>query len=373
MIWTKTPMAAGTALCAVCIGAAAALPMAVPADQLATTVRADADLMVNWGNLASTNAVPVYQVLANTSDPTTIMNALARLASTSGIPFLTAFGLTGNTDNLAGLDSLNAIPVYLDAQASGDVADLAGIDAFSAIPALQTIGSDPDPAAVRAAYYGLDSTSGLQAFDMWAASGYTDLSAFEPADDDPATPNVDESRNGYDALSGLATYQRANASGNIADLAGIDAFSAIPALQTIGSPTSTQQQIWDAQRDLDSVSAIPEYQDAPPAGTVPAPPVTPAADTLVATKSGPAEESAPAADSADGNKPGNGSYSGSFAPKELLVAGGGTGSNASGEGMRGYGAIANRLRAAVGLGPDSSTQGPADGADNDGGGDGDGE
>jgi hypothetical protein len=152
------------------------------------------------------------------------------------------FGLNGDVSALGNLDSLSAVPVYQAALASGDVADLAGIDAFSAIPSLQAIGSGD-----RTGYYGLDSTNATQAFDLWAASGYTDLSAFEPSDTNA----------GYAALSGLNTYKTANASGNVADLAGIDAFSAIPALQTLGSATSTQADIWAAQRSAAWLRSAP--------------------------------------------------------------------------------------------------------------------
>jgi hypothetical protein len=140
----------------------------------------------------------------------------------------------------------------------------------------------------------------------------------------------------------------------VADLAGIDAFSAIPALQTLGSATSTQADIWAAQRSLASISAIPEYQDAPP------PPVP----LMAAAKVAPETEVTPAVDVQDAgtSKQSNGSYSASFAPTPLALFGSGAGKNSPDNGMRGYGAIANGLRAAIGLGPDpSTTSGAADG------------
>ena len=57
-----------------------------------------------------------------------------------------------------------------------------------------------------------------------------------------------------------------------------------------------------------------------------------------------------------GNKS-NGSYSASFSPTIIPIFGSGGGKNSPDNGMRGYGAIANGLRAAIGLGPDPSTQG----------------
>jgi hypothetical protein len=329
MMWAKTPAAASSIFCAVCIATAAVLPAVGPAaDRLANTVAADVSLKVNWGALANFDAVPIFQAAA-AGDPT----AIFALQSLNAIPAYLTFGLSGDTHALAGLASLGAVPILADAiqAGTGDPALLAGIDAFSGVPSLQAIANGD-----RTGYYGIASTNATQAFDKWAASGYTDLSSFEPSDTNA----------GYAALSGLNTYSKANASGNVADLAGIDAFSAIPALQVLGNPASTQTDIWAAQRSLASVSAIPEYQDAP----VPATP-------LLAKESAPVVEAAapqiqanaalvPAADPAPdvtpvadktAEKPSNGSYSASFAPPSLVLFGTGGGKNAADNGIRGYG------------------------------------
>ncbi|MBB5162593.1 hypothetical protein [Mycobacterium sp. AZCC_0083] len=335
MIWAKTPAAASSIFCAVCIATAAVLPAVGPAaDRLANAVSADVNLKVNWGALANFDAVPIFQAAA-AGDPT----AIFALGSLNAIPAYLTFGLTGNTDALAALDSLSAVPVYAAAQAAGtgDPALLAGIDAFSGVPSLQAIANGD-----RTGYYGLDSTNATQAFDKWAASNYTDLSAFEPSDTNA----------GYAALSGANTWSKANASGNVADLAGIDAFSAIPALQTLGNPASTQADIWAAQRSLASVSAIPEYQDAP----VPDPDAPPSGDSLALAKTTSVETPAAAIEETT-KKSSNGSYSAKFTPAGAPVLfGSGGGKNAADNGIRGWGDAVNGLRASVGLGPDPSTQ-----------------
>ncbi|MDT5066225.1 MAG: hypothetical protein QOK02_2380 [Mycobacterium sp.] len=334
MMWAKTPAAASSVFCAVCLATAAVLPAVGPAaDQLAKTVSANVNLKVNWGALANFDAVPAYQAAAN-GNPT----AIFLLQSLNAIPSYLAFGLSGDPHALADLASLGAVPIYADAQAAGDgnPARLAGIDAFSGVPSLQAIANGD-----RTGYYGLASTNAMQAFDKWAASGYTDLSSFEPSDTNA----------GYAALSGLNTWQKANASGNVADLAGIDAFSAIPALQVLGNPASTQTDIWAAQRSLASVSAIPEYQDAP----VPAAPTMlakvatqepVAQDVVAAANVAPAADPSPAADKT-ASKPSNGSYSASFAPPSLVLFGSGGGKNAADNGIRGYGDFLKGVQAGV--------------------------
>jgi hypothetical protein len=324
MIWAKTPAAASSIFCAACIAAASVLPTVGPAaDQLAKTVSADVNLKVNWGALANFDAVPIFQAAA-AGDPT----AIFALQSLNAIPAYLTFGLSGDTHALADLASLGAVPILADAiqAGTGDPALLAGIDAFSGVPSLQAIANGD-----RTGYYGLASTNATQAFDKWAASGYTDLSSFEPSDTNA----------GYAALSGANTWAKANASGNVADLAGIAAFSAIPALQTLGNPASTQTDIWAAQRSLASVSAIPEYQDAPV-------PPAPAAPLNLALKvAAPVVEDAPPVADKTADKPSNGSYSASFSPPPLVLFGTGGGKNAADNGIRGYGDFLKGVQAGV--------------------------
>jgi hypothetical protein len=339
-MWAKTPAAASSIFCAVCIATAAVLPAVGPAaDQLANAVNADVNLKVNWGALANFDAVPLYQLAAG-GNPAAIL----ALPTLNAIPGYLAFAL-GDVTALGGLDSLSAVPVYAAAiqAGTGVPALLAGIDNFSGIPSLQAIANGD-----RTGYYGLESTNGMQAFDKWAASGYTDLNAFVPNDsDDPALFNA-----GYAALSGLQTYKTVNTTGNWADLSTIDAFSAIPALQTLGNPASTQAQIWAAQRSLDSVSAIPEYQDAPPDAPAPA--------TLAKVTTTETEKVVTA------DKPSNGSYSASFSPAPLALFGTGGGKNSPDNGMRGYGdflkGVQDGVSAALGGGSAPSADAGAGGA-----------
>jgi hypothetical protein len=351
MIWAKTPAAASSVFCAVCIATAAVLPALPPAaDRLAQTMSADVSLKVNWGALANFSAVPAYQ-LAAAGDPT----AIFALTSLSGIPAYILFGLNGNvsaftqSDTQAGLAALSGLETLQTAAASGDPADLSGIAAFSGIPSLQAIANGD-----RTGYYGLDSTNGLQAIDKWSASGYTDLSAFEPT----------KTNAGYAALSGANTWAKANASGNVADLAGIDAFSAIPSLQVLGNPASTQAQIWAAQRSLASVSAIPEYQDAPvpPADPPPPPPPTLTLAT-VTTPEVVAADTTPADNKPSGSRS-NGSYAGTFTPKPVYLFGSGGGKNAADNGISGWAeglkAVEDGVRGALGGAPAPSA--PSGGA-----------
>lgn len=340
MMWAKTPAAASSVFCAVCIATAAVLPAVGPAaDQLAKTVSADVNLKVNWGALANFDAVPVFQAAA-AGNPAAIL----ALPTLNAIPGYLAFAL-GNVTALGGLDSLSAVPVFAAALQSGDPSELGALDSLSAVPSLQAIASGD-----RTGLYGLDSTNGLQAFDNWAASGYTDLSSFEPSDTNA----------GYAALSGANTWSKANASGNVADLAGIDAFSAIPALQTLGNPASTQEDIWAAQRSLASVSAIPEYQDAP----VPDPD-PPSVMTLAKVATPAVDEVTPAADNKT-EKTSNGSYSASFSPAPVVLFGTGGGKNSPDNGMRGYGdflkGVQDSVSAALGGGSAPSADAGAGGA-----------
>jgi len=347
MIWAKTPAAASSIFCAACIAAASVLPAVGPAaDRLANTVSADVNLKVNWGALANFDAVPVFQAAA-AGNPT----AIFLLQSLNAVPPYLAFGLSGDPHALADLASLGAVPIISDAiqAGTGDPALLAGIDSFSGVPGLQKIANGD-----RTGYYDLASTNATQSFDKWAASGYTDLSAFEP-NSDPANFNA-----GYAALSGANTWKKANESGNVADLAGIDAFSAIPALQTLGNPASTQADIWAAQRSLASVSAIPEYQDAPvPA---PDPPAAPLALKVAAPEVTAAEDVTPTVNKTT-EKPSNGSYSASFSPPSLVLFGSGGGKNAEDNGIRGYGNFLNGVKSALGLGGSEPSAPSADAGD----------
>jgi len=342
MMWAKTPAAASSIFCAACIAAASVLPTVGPAaDRLANAVSADVNLKVRFDKLANFDAIPIYQALASGD-----LNQLGNLQSLNAIPAYLVVGLGGDTSALAALSSLSAVPVYAAALQSGNVNDLAGIDNFSGIPGLQKIANGD-----RTGYYDIASTNATQAFDKWTASGYQDLSAFEPSDTNA----------GYAALSGANTWAKANASGNVADLAGIDAFSAIPALQVLGNPASTQADIWAAQRSLASVSAIPEYQDAPDPAPPPPPTLT-LAKTVSTPEPAAVVETTPSVDDVvtpvakTAEKPSNGSYSASFSPGgPLVLFGSGGGKNAADNGIRGWGdalkAVGDSINGALGGAP----------------------
>jgi hypothetical protein len=328
-----------------------------------TGVNLKAVTYIDYLNQDAFNAIPIYQLAQTEPD------AIFALASLGGIPALLTYAATGNTDafipaddgsggyaalsglssyrdfnasgnvdDLQGIDNFSAIPAYEAFAASGNIDDLAGIDNFSAIPSLELI-----QAGERSGYYGIDATSALQPFDQFNAGG--GLHSFTPVDDDPTTTTVDESQPGYAALSALEAlkaYQDSNGS-DMSLLNPIAAFSAIQAVP----PNSLKVQA--------KVAAAPVVEAA-------APEVTAEVTTQDVTTENVTTEavSAPVAPAAadpapSGKKAGNGSYAGNFSPVGAPVLfGSGGGKSAADNGMRGYGAVANGLRKALGMGPDKS-------------------
>ena len=65
MVWAKIPVALGSILCAACLAVATTTPAAErAADQLAKTVERGVNLKVDLSQLASVNAIPIFQALA---------------------------------------------------------------------------------------------------------------------------------------------------------------------------------------------------------------------------------------------------------------------------------------------------------------------
>jgi hypothetical protein len=421
MVWAKTPVAMGSILCAACLAVATTTTPAAEraADQLAKTVEAGVDLKVDLTQLASVNAIPIFQALAAATTPAQILAALGQYGATSALPFLAAiaqgdlvtgltglasvnallpslaFGLTGDVTFLAPLASVNAIPIF-QALATATtpeeaVTALGGYGATSALPAFQALGQATTPDEVVDALGGLSLTDAAPAFRDFAATGNTD--AFVPT----GTPAA----GGYAALSGLSSYRDA-AAGNPLALGGIAAFSAIPAyLAPDPNAATAQVTTSNVQSNLTtsnvqsgggttlaatgpSAGGTTLAANGPSAGgtTLAANNQSGGGTTLAATgpsgggtalaANGPSgggttlAANGPSGGGTDpvvvktteptGNQP-NGSYSASFSPTIIPVFGSGGGKNSPDNGMRGYGAIANGLRAAVGLGPDTSGQG----------------
>ena len=173
--------------------------------------------------------------------------------------------------------------------------------------------------------------------------------------------------------------------GDVHALTPLASFSAVPAYADL--VTGDTEARTAALRSLHSLSAIPEYLGLPvpdPAsaqvttlnvpsggGTTLSANVPSGGGTTLAANvpSGGGTTLAANVPSGGGTDPkvvktteptgnkSNGSYSASFSPTIIPIFGSGGGKNSPDNGMRGYGAIANGLRAAIGLGPDPSTQG----------------
>ncbi|MGY4648780.1 hypothetical protein [Mycobacterium sp. URHB0021] len=379
MVWAKTPVALGSVLCAACLAVATTTPAAErAADQLATTVERGVNLKVDLSILDAFSALPTFQALLAATTPEELVAALGDYGLTDAVPAfvalaqgdvtgfddldslsainpLVSFITTGNTAALADLDSVSAVPAY-QALAGGDLSALGDLESTNAIPAYLALATG-NPAGLNA----LQSTNGIQSFADFAASG--DVSAFD---------QVEGGQNGYAALSGLSSYRDA-AAGDVTALTGIDAFSGLQAYLPAPPPEATTANATLAGPAVDPAPTARSF--APQVITPTTPTITtptepdPTEDTtgtggtttttLAATT--PTEGTAtgtPGGTTKLGNKSGNGSYSAKFSPVGLPVLfGSGKGKGAADNGMRGYGAVANGLRAAVGLGPDTSGQG----------------
>ncbi len=348
MVWAKIPVALGSILCAACLAVATTTPAAErAADQLAKTVERGVNLKVDLSQLASVNAIPIFQALAAATTPEEILAALGAYGPTSALPFLAAIA-QGDLTGIAGLASVNglvlgpaalsAIPVFLALGAATTpeeaVTALGGYSATSALPAYVAL-ANGDPSALG----DLALTSATPAFAQFAATLNTD--AFVPAADGSG---------GYKALSGLSSYRDA-AAGNPFALGGIAAFSALnafapppPAGTTLAANNQSGGGTTLAANNQSGGGTTLAANNQSGGGTTLAANNQSGGGTTLAAK-GP------------NNKPSNGSYSASFAPLQLPVLFGSGKGKGPDSGMRGYGAVANGLRAAIGLRPDTSGQG----------------
>ena len=112
MEWAKSPVVAGSMLCAACLVVATAVPAAPPvAEQPTKAVHAGVNLAVDFSAIDAFSAIPQYQTLVNgSSTPAEISTALTALASLSGIPAFVNFANGGGLAALvpyAALSGLN--------------------------------------------------------------------------------------------------------------------------------------------------------------------------------------------------------------------------------------------------------------------------
>jgi hypothetical protein len=371
MVWAKTPVAAASVLCAACLAMTAALPAVETAAERAARIASENVSLsaVNFGALDAFDAIPSLQQIIDGQ----VLEGLVGLDSTNAVPSLLAL-LTGNPAGLDGLDSTNGIN-----------------------PLIALLGGD------TTAFADLASTDGIPALQQFVDSGGQDLTAFRPDEDGnggyqslSALPEYQDLLNGtpeqqtealgrLDSVSGVPSLLAfAATGGNPVALGGIDAFSALPAYDTIINSDDVAERA-DAVRGLAAFSAIPEYLGLP---SVPPPtssarvapqvqifqapvdqsgvtddPVTPAAgeDGAVSTAVtvGAPETATP--------KKKTGSYSGVFKPdlKLPILFGSGSGSGAD-NGIRGWDKVVSGVKDAI---SGKKPSAPSKGGDNAGGGD----
>ncbi|ART72005.1 hypothetical protein BTO20_28730 [Mycobacterium dioxanotrophicus] len=364
---------------------------------------------------------------------TDILNATLQLDSVNGIAPLLSFATGGGgdplyafvpTDDWPGYAALSALWNYQNLL-GGDLGydGLSGIAAFDAIPIYL---SGPDAILTYSAavngipgyanalggdFSGVSVFDGVTSFQNFPDQG---LHAFVPVSEEEATDD-NPAQAGYAALSGLYWYQQFAQSGDVSQLAnidafsaipnwksflssgdisseglgGIDAFSAIPVFKAALEPNEPEPvaitELNDAAETPNSVSkklTVSESDGAEPSGTATAPKlsnpvaalssVTPASSqaseagipaVAPAAPAAPEASSVPAAtDKSSGasGKQSNGSYSGVFKPNNPVVLfGTGKGGGAD-NGIRGWDKVANGIRGALGMPKDSSGSGDSD-------------
>ncbi|WP_458319480.1 hypothetical protein [Mycolicibacterium brisbanense] len=402
MAWTKIPAGAASIACAACIAAAAAVPGAeMQAAHLAKTVSGDVQLSGLGNALAATldlawlNGIPPLLEFAVGGDtesfvPTDDWPGYAALSALWYYQNL--FTPDGGLGMLGGIAAFDAIPVYL----SGPNAVLTYADAFNGIPGyVKALGAD---------FTGVSVFDGITSFQNFSDQG---LHAFVPVSEDEATPE-NPAQAGYAALSGLYSYQQFAKTGDVNELAGIDAFSAIPNWKSFIESGGQDVSAKTGLGGIDAFSAIPvfkaalepdepepaaitelnaagtpssatkklpasESEGAEPSGAASAPkpsnpvtalssvtpPSTEVSDSAVpaAAPAAPEAPTAPAASSSTSTKQSNGSYSGVFKPNNPVVLfGTGKGGGAD-NGIRGWDKVANGIRGALGLPKDNSGSG----------------
>jgi hypothetical protein len=397
MAWTKIPAAAASIACAACIAAAAAVPGAeMQAAHLAKTVSGDVQLSGLGNAFAATldldwlNGIPPLLEFAVGGDtgsfvPTDDWPGYAALSALWNYQNL--FGGDLGYDGLSGIAAFDAIPIYL----SGPDAILTYSAAVNGIPGyVKALGGD---------FSGVSVFDGITSFQNLPDQG---LHAFVPVSEEDATDD-NPAQAGYAALSGLYWYQQFAQTGDVSQLAEIDAFSAIPNWKSFLSSGDISAET--GLGGIDAFSAIPVYKaalepDEPepaaitelkaagtpdsvskklpasesevaePSGTASTPklsnPVTalssvtpPAAEASdpgvpAVAPAAPEAPTAPTGTSSTSTKQSNGSYSGVFKPNNPVVLfGTGKGGGAD-NGIRGWDKVANGIRGALGLPKDNS-------------------
>ena len=210
MEWAKSPVVAGSMLCAACLVVATAVPAAPPvAEQPTKAVHAGVNLAVDFSAIDAFSAIPQYQTLVNgSSTPAQISAALTALASLSGIPAFVNFANGGGLAALVPYAALSGLNLY----ATGNIA---GIDAFSTLGAtslgdLASVSAipvfvGPNGVLTGGGVNALGGYAALSAVDTFVGDNNGEGGVFTGGGIDALAPDAD-GNGGYAALSALPVF-----------------------------------------------------------------------------------------------------------------------------------------------------------------------
>jgi hypothetical protein len=374
--WAKAPFAVGTVACAACLAIAGTMTSSVPAVQqaqkaaeLRLSAISDVDAFSAFGlssifDYGLIDGVPALSDLLQGN-----LNSLLADDTNAGYAGLSALDVFfgdgsnaaggvftgGGIDALANYDALSALPVFFGPEGvfgTGGVDALAGYDALSAIP--------PYIALAGGDITATGDLASLSAVDTFVGDGPIgqDGNAIGPVFGaggiDALAPDAD-GNGGYAALSALPVFAGTNPNGpfglgvftggGVGALKNYDALSAIPAYLNAEQGTTPLPFARTAapaeEQNTFKTQAVDPSLAKPLAAINPAPADPPPAST-------------PPVDKKE-NKQNEVRNGLSFKPEglgtPLFLTGGGAGVDNS---IRGYGDAVNKVRAGLGLGPDTS-------------------
>jgi hypothetical protein len=328
-VWAKISTSATALACAACLAASAATLPAVEKAGSDLANNAAVKLAVDFSKLAAFDAIPAYIGLAG-GDLTQLNN----LASLSAInPYIGLAG--GDLTQLNNLSSLSAINPYIalaggDITATGDLASVSAVNTFFGDGPLGT--------------GGVFTGGGIDALAPDAAGngGYAALSAlpvFVGSQGLLTTGNVNALSN-YAALSAIPAYLAPTpppATTLAATGGGTGAAGGGTTVTTLATLAATGAGAAGGGTTGTTLAATGAGAGAAGGGTTGTTLAAPLA-AKVAVDPAPVVEKTP---TPTANK--NGSYSASFAPKQLLLFGSGGGKNAADNGISGWGDMLKKV------------------------------
>jgi hypothetical protein len=342
-VWAKISTSATAMACAACLAAAAVtLPAAEKAgSDLAST--AEVNLAVDFSQLAGFDAIPAYISLlsgggVDALSPLASVNALTTFFGTGGV--FTGGGLDALlADGTPGFDALSALPVFVGTDGvftGGGVNALANYAALSAIPVF--IGTDPVTGAGTGVFNGggvnaLGGYAALSAVDTFFGDNNGAGGVFTGGGIDALAPDA-AGNGGYAALSALPVFA---GTGGVFTGGGVNALSGYAALSAIPAYLAPTPPVTPMAATATTLAATGGGAGAAGGGTTGTTLAAPLA-AKVAVDPAPVVEKTP---TPTANK--NGSYSASFAPKQLVLFGSGGGKNAADNGISGWGGMLKKL------------------------------